>query len=111
MRYISSCLIFTFIFLLINCSDSSKSQFSDEYLRGKHVYNQNCISCHNPDPRLLGVLAPDIAGSKEEVIRSMILTGKPPKGVKPKWPDAEMAPLPHLESEVPYIYEYLKAFK
>ena len=70
-----------------------------------------CISCHNIDPRKAGALAPDIAGSDLEVIRSMIMTGKPPKGVEPKWPDMEMAPLPNLEDKVPDLYEYLKAFK
>jgi len=55
-------------------------------------------------------LAPDIAGAELEVIRSMIMTGKPPKGVEPKWTHREMDPLPHLEDEIPYIYEYLKSF-
>jgi len=111
MRYIFSCLIVVSSFLLVSCGDSNKTEYSEEYLRGKRVYNQSCISCHNPDPRLVGVLAPDIAGSKEEVIRSMILYGKPPEGVAPKWSHTNMAPLPHLENEVPYIYEFLKAFK
>ena len=70
-----------------------------------------CISCHNIDPRKPGALAPDIAGSDLEVIRSMIMTGKPPEGVKPKWPDMVMAPLPNLEDKIPDLYEYLKAFK
>ena len=56
-------------------------------------------------------MAPEIAGSSLEVVRSMIMTGKPPEGVKPKWPDKEMAPLPNLEDKIPDIYEYLSSFK
>ena len=41
----------------------------------------------------------------------MIMTGKPPKGVKPKWTHMKMAPLPNLEDKIPDLYEYLKAFK
>ena len=96
---------------LVSCCENSKTEYSEEYLRGEQVYKNVCITCHNRDPRLVGALAPDIAGSKEEVIRSMILYGKPPEGVAPKWTHMNMAPIPHLESEVPYLYEYLKTFK
>ena len=97
-------------FTACNKGKTSKLQ-SEAYLRGEAIYNTVCISCHNRDPRKVGSLAPNIAGSELEVIRSMIMTGKPPKGIKPKWPDMEMAPLPNLKDEIPFIYEYLKAFK
>ena len=90
---------------------TSKPEKSEAYYRGETVYRQVCISCHNIDPRKVGALAPDIAGTELEVIKSMIMTGKPPKGVKPKWPDKEMAPLPNLEDKIPDIYEYLSSFK
>ena len=92
-------------------SEASSSKQSEAYYRGQTVYRQVCISCHNIDPRKTGSLAPEIAGSDLEVVRSMIMTGKPPKGVKPKWPDKEMAPLPNLEDKIPDIYEYLSSFK
>ena len=92
-----------------NKKESSSTQ-SEGYYRGEKVYKTVCISCHNIDPRKLGALAPDIAGSELEVIRSMIMTGKPPKGVQPKWPDMKMAPLPNLEDKIPDLYEYLKSF-
>ena len=98
--------------LFIGCNkDKTSDVQSKDYLRGEATYKQTCASCHNRDPRKIGALAPDIAGSDLEVIRSMIMTGKPPKGIKPKWPEMEMSPLPHLKDEVPFIYEYLKAFK
>ena len=59
----------------------------------------------------IGALAPDIAGSELEVIRSMIMTGKPPEGVVKKWPEHHMAPLPNLKDKIPDLYQYLKAFK
>ena len=83
---------------------------SEEYYRGEKVYKEKCIICHNVNPGRPGSFGPDIAGAKLEVIRSMIMTGQPPKGVEPKWTDMEMAPLPHLKDEIPYIYEYLKSF-
>ena len=98
--------------LYISCNKkTSSSTQSDAYYRGESVYKTVCISCHNRDPRKVGALAPDIAGSELEVIRSMIMTGKPPEGISKKWPDHTMAPLPKLKDKVPDLYEYLKAFK
>tara|TARA_B100002052_G_C15805379_1_gene563244 strand:+ start:901 stop:1218 length:318 start_codon:yes stop_codon:yes gene_type:complete len=97
--------------IFIGCNNEKSSSQSEAYYRGEKVYKTVCISCHNIDPRKVGALAPDIAGSELEVIRSMIMTGKPPKGVEPKWPDMQMAPLPNLKDKVPDLYEYLKAFK
>ena len=105
-------IIFFIVTIFIGCNkETSSSDQSEGYYRGEKVYKAVCISCHNIDPRKIGALAPDIAGSELEVIRSMIMTGKPPKGVKPKWPDMEMAPLPNLKDKIPDLYEYLKAFK
>lgn len=89
----------------------SSSNQSEGYYRGERVYKAVCISCHNRDPRKVGALAPDIAGSELEVIRSMIMTGKPPEGILKKWPEHHMAPLPNLRDKVPDLHEYLKAFK
>ena len=102
--------IITTIFTGCN-NETSSSKQSEGYYRGEAIYRQVCISCHNIDPRKQGALATEIAGSELEVIRSMIMTGKTPKGVKPKWPDMKMAPLPNLEDKIPDIYEYLSSFK
>ena len=104
--------IFFIAVIFIGCDNNkSSSTQSESYYRGEKVYKTVCISCHNIDPRKPGALAPDIAGSDLEVIRSMIMTGKHPEGVKPKWPDMEMAPLPNLKDKIPDLYEYLRAFK
>mgnify|MGYP001255706578 CR=1 FL=1 len=105
-------IICTIVIIFTGCNNkTSSSKRSEAYYRGESVYRQVCISCHNIDPRKVGSLAPDIAGSTLEVVKSMIMTGKPPKGVDPKWPDKEMAALPNLEEKIPDIYEYLSSFK
>ena len=100
------------VFFIVGCNnENTDKQYSDNFYKGKQVYRSNCTSCHNSDPRKPGPIGPEIAGADSLVLRSMILTGKPPIGVKPKWPDAEMAPLPHLENQIPYLYEFLQAYK
>ena len=113
LYHLSKYLLYVLIvFCTVGCNNkSTETKHSVNFYKGEEVYRSTCISCHNADPRKPGPIGPEIAGADSLVLRSMILTGKPPKGVKPKWPDSEMAPLPHLESQVPYLYEFLQAYK
>ena len=97
--------------IFIGCDTKKASGQSEAYYRGEKIYRTICISCHNLDPRKVGALAPDIAGSDLELIRSMIMTGEPPKGKEKKWPEHHMAPLPNLKDKIPDLHEYLKTFK
>ena len=57
-------IIFIIATLYISCNKkTSSSAQSDAFYRGESVYKTVCISCHNRDPRKVGALAPDIAGS------------------------------------------------
>mgnify|MGYP001161493039 FL=1 len=105
-------LILLISFILSGCSSEGTNNISsDSYEKGEIVYKTLCISCHHIDPRKDGILAPAIAGSDYELIKSMIMTGRPPKGVKQKWPEAKMAPLPHLKESIPHLHDYIKTFK
>ena len=99
------------IFLITSCNSSEPVYATDSFKKGETIYKTLCISCHNVDPRKDGILAPNIAGANYELIKSMIMTGKHPIGVEPKWPDAKMAALPHLKEHIPDLHEYLKTFK
>ena len=103
------CFLISLLLFLSSCSDDK--EYSESYLRGKRIYQANCVKCHNNNPSKIGVLAPNIAGSSLETIESMILHGKPPKGQTPKWDHVEMDPLPHLIKEAPYLFEYINSFK
>ncbi len=108
-------ILFSLFFLLVSCNkktdDITTLAVSESYLKGEAIYKGICVACHNRDPHKPGNLGPDVAGSNLALIRSMIMTGDPPIGVDSKWPDMKMVPLPHLESQIPHIYEYLKTFE
>ena len=103
------CFLINLLFFLSSCSDSK--EYSESYLKGKKVYQSQCVKCHNTNPSKIGILAPDIAGSSLQTIESMLLNGRPPEGQTPKWTHVEMDPLPHLIEEAPYIFEYIDSFK
>ena len=110
----STCFLKILVISLIFTScknEDTKNSVSDSYEKGKTIYESTCISCHNIDPQIDGVLAPRITDINYNLIESMIMTGKLPVGVAQKWPGAKMAPLPYLEKHIPDLYEYLKTFK
>tara|TARA_Y100000996_G_scaffold397013_1_gene363645 strand:+ start:1718 stop:2044 length:327 start_codon:yes stop_codon:yes gene_type:complete len=108
---LSKFFILCFILIFIGCGGNKSSGQSEAYYRGEKIYRTVCLSCHNLDPRKVGALAPDIAGSDLELIRSMIMTGKHPEGRIKKWPEHQMAALPNLKDKIPDLHEYLKTFK
>ena len=103
------CFLISLLFFLSSCSDDK--EYPESYLRGKRIYQANCVKCHNNNPSKIGVLAPNIARSSLETIESMILHGKPPEGEIPIWDHLTMDPLPHLIDEAPFLFEYINSFK
>jgi len=55
---------------LVSCSDkkaevnnASEEIATTEFLKGKKLYEQNCVNCHRSDGKGMGALYPPIAGS------------------------------------------------
>lgn len=94
------------------CSDgagdsSSGAAATPAVAAGRQVYAANCTACHNQDPRQAGALGPALAGSSEELLAAKVLRGVYPPGYTPKRESRAMAPLPHLEKEIPALAAYL----
>jgi mono/diheme cytochrome c family protein len=75
--------------------------------RGKLVYQQACISCHNPDPTREGSVGPAVAGSSAELVRARVLYGTYPPGYTPRRDSKLMPPQPYLEPQLPDLIAYL----
>ena len=78
-------------------------------VKGKVVYNTNCVSCHNLDPKKQGSIGPQIYGSSKELLSKKILFGKYPKNYKPKRSGVAMPIMPDLEREIINIHAFLNA--
>src|SRR5690349_633245 len=93
-----------------NSSGSRDSTVAVEnalYDQGKAVYLNNCIACHNMDPKQAGVLGPDIYGSSQELIESKVLRNEYPAGYGPKRSTKNMIALPMLKDKISALHEYL----
>lgn len=89
--------------LALACSGAERSAAE----RGRLVYQQACISCHNPDPTQAGSVGPAIAGSSAELVTARVLRAEYPPGYTPKRDSKLMPPQPYLEPQLPELIAYL----
>ena len=77
--------------------------------RGKAMYMANCISCHNPNPKLPGSVGPEIFGSSKELLTARVTKAAYPDGYKPKRESHLMPAMPQLSGDIDAIYAFLNA--
>lgn len=109
-RFILGAILWPSVLLLGSCKKEDSKVLSALELRGKGSYMANCTACHNPDPRLVGSVGPQISGSSLELVRARVLHQTYPPGYKPKRTSALMPPLPFLENDIPALHAYLNSF-
>lgn len=92
-----------------SASPAASPQSTQEALveRGRQVFQTNCTTCHNIDPRQPGPVGPAIAGSPLELLRYKVLHNEYPPGYKPQRTTKAMIPFPQLEGDLPAIAAYL----
>ena len=120
------CFVLILFFLIVSCDKKVPKQevselqldndINDETTtligdpaRGKAIYNLNCISCHNLDPKKQGSTGPQIYGSSKELLSKKILFGKYPKNYKPKRSGGAMPIMPNLDKEIANLHALLNA--
>ena len=120
------CFVLILFFLIVSCDKKVPKQevselqldndINDETTtligdpaRGKAIYNLNCISCHNLDPKKQGSIGPQIYGSSKELLSKKILFGKYPKNYKPKRSGGAMPIMPNLDKEMTNLHAFLNA--
>ncbi len=118
------CFVLILFFLIVSCDKKVPKQevsglhlendINNETLtligdpaRGKAIYNLNCISCHNLDPKKQGSIGPQIYGSSKELLSKKILFGKYPKNYKPKRSGGAMPIMPNLDKEITNLHAFL----
>jgi mono/diheme cytochrome c family protein len=75
--------------------------------QGKLVYSNNCISCHNRNPKNPGNLGPEVFGSSKDLLTARLLRAEYPAGYTPKRKSHVMSALPHLAGDIDALAAYL----
>jgi mono/diheme cytochrome c family protein len=96
--------------LTLACSGEPADERAALVKRGKVVYDTNCTACHSPDPRKDGPVGPANACSSADLLAAKVVHNQYPPGYVPKRDTQAMAPLPHLEKELPALAAYLASF-
>lgn len=90
------------------CSDRESVQLSEGAQRGRGVYMNVCVACHNADPGKDGAIGPNLLGSSRELIEWRVVKGQYPPGYTPKQATGAMPAFPHLAAEVDALYAFVR---
>ncbi|MGH7931964.1 MAG: c-type cytochrome [Candidatus Binataceae bacterium] len=77
--------------------------------RGRVIYRQSCISCHNQNPNLPGGIGPAIAGSSRQLVEARLLHDTYPPGYQPRRHTHTMRAMPWLAPHIDELTAYLAA--
>lgn len=94
---------------LVSCTKSKDPNAPPEPLadKGRRVYVNNCVACHNANPKIDGPIGPSVAGSSLDLLKKRVLEVSYPEGYKPKRPTKVMAPMPQLKADLEALEAYL----
>ena len=91
----------------LGCQDVGEPTGSEAGVRGKAVYMNVCIACHNGDPNEDGALGPAIADSSLELLEAKVLRAEYPEGYEPKRAGIVMPSFGYLEEKLPDLAAFL----
>ncbi len=89
------------------CAGESEESGDPAVARGKKIYRNICVVCHNADPNQPGPLGPDIAGASRELLEARLLRGEYPAGYTPKRNSQQMPRFEFLEPNLDDIAAFL----
>ena len=89
------------------CSGESEESGDPAVARGKKIYRNICLVCHNADPNQAGVLGPAIAGANRELLEARLLRGEYPPGYTPQRTTQQMPRFEFLEPNLDDIAAFL----
>jgi len=96
------------ILLLFACTTPQRAPSDPLAERGRSVYVQQCIACHNLDPSQPGSLGPAVKGSSRELVEARVLHAAYPPGYTPKRTTTTMVAFPQLSGDIDALAAYLK---
>jgi mono/diheme cytochrome c family protein len=89
------------------CGGESEESGDPAVVRGKKIYRNICVVCHNADPNQAGPLGPAIAGASRELLEARLLRGEYPPGYTPQRNTQQMPRFEFLEPNLDDIAAFL----
>jgi len=89
------------------CADEAKETGDPAIARGKQIYRNICLVCHNADPAEAGALGPAIVDASRELLEAKVLRGEYPAGYTPQRNTEQMPRFEYLKANLDDIEAYL----
>ncbi|MBI2608004.1 MAG: cytochrome c [Deltaproteobacteria bacterium] len=102
---------------MISCTKKKEFSLQNNELitKGKVIYNSHCVVCHNMNPKISGVLGPELVGSHFELLKLKVTQNQYPESYTPKRQTQLMTltnPMKVMTDEDLHALEaYLNSFK
>jgi mono/diheme cytochrome c family protein len=92
----------------IGCKGGESAPLSEAAQRGRGVYMNVCVACHNADPGKDGAIGPNLLGATRELIEWRVVKGAYPPNYTPKRTTGAMPAFPHLAGDVDALYAFVR---
>jgi mono/diheme cytochrome c family protein len=89
------------------CSGGGETRLSPAAQRGRAVYLNVCVACHNADPRQDGTIGPNLVGTSRELLEWRVTKAQYPPGYLAKRATHVMPAFPQLAGEVDDLYAFI----
>jgi mono/diheme cytochrome c family protein len=93
--------------LLLACSEGRDVELSPAAQRGRQVYLNVCVACHNANPGQDGAIGPALTGTTRELLEYRVVRGAYPPGYHPKRDSHAMPAFPDLAGDVDDLYAFI----
>lgn len=93
--------------LLGGCASEETVPLSEAARRGRGIYMNVCVACHNADPTQDGALGPNLAGTTRELLEWRVVRGAYPPGYTPKRTTGGMPAFPHLAGQLDDLLAFI----
>jgi len=90
------------------CKRGEGVALSEQAQRGRGIYMNVCVACHNADPAKDGAIGPNLVGTTRELIEWRVVKGAYPPGYTPKRATGAMPAFPHLAADVDALYAFVR---
>ena len=89
------------------CAGEADESGDPAVARGKTIYRNICVVCHDADPNQASPLGPEIASASRELLEAKLLRGEYPAGYTPKRNTQQMPRFEYLEPNLDDITAFL----
>lgn len=93
---------------VLGCPGGRSVELSAAAQRGRGVYMNVCVACHNADPSKDGAIGPNLLGTTRDLLEWRVVKGAYPPHYTPKRTTGAMPAFPHLAADLDDLHAFIR---